>query len=406
MGLLDSLAQGLRSAGGILSEDVYKRQGEEEKVAQSLQQQQKNLMAQQVIKGAESGAIPPEVAKQALSRLFPGMEVPVGPDAQTQQRQDEIGRRQKIADGFKALAPEDRSNPLRIAQVFMENGDHERGAKYLDAAETRQARQETLIANLEQRRADLEMRSQDRALDREQRAEMARQANELRATIAQGQQAIARDGLEIRRMMAGQSAEIARGNQELRRLQIEQGGEARRTAAGDRQEKDLGARTQKLQGALEKANLPEANAVLGAVETAVTKAPKLVEYLTGPKSLLPDAVVPAEIRDGRQAFQKLFNITLKNRSGAAVTIPEFERLKAEFGSGVFKTPDQIQNAVRQARDIVSKHAASVAAGFGEDALERYNSDVQQFGGDPVVRSRQAPSGSVRDQADAILRGGR
>jgi len=174
-------------------------------------------------------------------------------------------------------------------------------------------------------------------------------------------------------------AEIARQGLDLQKFRAE----TTASQQGQKQVSQLGT-------ALERANLPEADAVLLGVEDALKKTPALAEYLAGPKSLLPDLAVGNDIATGRQAFQKLFNITLKNRSGAAVTIPEFERLKAEFATGVWKTPDQLKSGLEQARNIISQHYRSVAAGFGTDALSGYNQNLRETGGTPLLEPGQAP----------------
>lgn len=149
---------------------------------------------------------------------------------------------------------------------------------------------------------------------------------------------------------------------------------------------------QQLGVALERANLPEADAVLKGVENALSANPDLASYISGPKSILPD-ITPGlqdSVRAGRQAFQKLFNITLKNRSGAAVTIPEFERLKQEFATGVWKKPEQLVEGVRQARDIIQNHYRSVASGFGPEVLKAYNENARQFGGSAILEAEEKP----------------
>jgi hypothetical protein len=90
------------------------------------------------------------------------------------------------------------------------------------------------------------------------------------------------------------------------------------------------------------------------------------------------------VKFARQAFQKLFNITLKNRSGAAVTIPELERLKKEFATGAWKTPQQLIEGVNQARNVINQHYRSVSAGFAPEALETYNERIRQYGGRVVL----------------------
>lgn len=149
--------------------------------------------------------MPPEAAQQALERIgYKGLTV--GPDATAQQRQEELKRRQAISQSFGQLTPEERADPLRIGQVFLQNGDHATGAKYIEMADRRVQQKETLLATLAQRAEEMEKRSEDRTLTREMQERLATQANDLRAQLAQGQQAIQRESLEIRRLVASQGA--------------------------------------------------------------------------------------------------------------------------------------------------------------------------------------------------------
>lgn len=142
-------------------------------------------------------------------------------------------------------------------------------------------------------------------------------------------------------------------------------------------------RVQQLSVALEKANISESIAVLQEVENQLKSVPQLADWLTGVKSKVPDLMAPKEVLSGRQAFQKLFNITLKDRSGAAVTIPELERLKKEFASGLWNRPEQIEDGLRQAHNVIVRHYKSIAAGFGPNALKQFNENLQEIGGSPL-----------------------
>lgn len=183
---------------------------------------------------------------------------------------------------------------------------------------------------------------------------------------------------------------------DLRALQVE----VAKSKADEIKAKALQGETTKLSAALEKSGLPEVDATLDAVEKALSKTPRLAEYIGGPLSATPDMAVGVltpsmgkeeadAIRSGRQAFAKLFNITLKNRSGAAVTNQELERLKGEFAAGAFKDEKQLRAAVEQARNIISNHYASVAAGFSPEVLESYNANIRQYGGRVVIDPKGA-----------------
>lgn len=144
---------------------------------------------------------------------------------------------------------------------------------------------------------------------------------------------------------------------------------------------------QNLGTAFEKAGLSVTNQAVNDAETAVAK-PEILDYLTGPKKLLPDFALNKEVTDARQAIEKVFNITLKDRSGAAVTNQELARLKSEFGAGVFKKPEQLKTAIDRARQIVDTHYRGIAAGFGPDTLGAYNENLQGMGGQPILQNAQ------------------
>ena len=352
---LEALARGLRSAGGVLSPGVNEliaREG----MADDAARRQENLLHLQSRLQQEAQKASPEY----------------------QARLQAIENDKKFRDEWGKLGP--NASMFDRANLAAQYGKPELSVQLYQGEQNRIAQAEARREALQARLYEIEQRSQDRALDREQKDRLAAQAD------------------ETRRYLAGLTAEIAKGGQDLRLAMLDFQLRGKADERLRSQVKDLGA-------ALEKANLPEADAVLGAVEKAIEKAPNLPEYLAGPKSAVPDLAVGLtagnadDIRAGRQAFQKLFNITLKNRSGAAVTIPEFERLKKEFATGVWKTPEQIKEGVRQARDIIQKHYASVSAGFGPDVLKAYNDNLQglglgrsiQFGG-----STPAASGSAND----------
>lgn len=263
---------------------------------------------------------------------------------------------------FRVAAAEAQGDPVKLASAAAQFGKPELAVSLYNQQESRAARLQQAKDALEARRQDLEMKISDRALDRDQKERFNTMMGELKS-----------QGLSMQ-------AELAKSNQELKRMQF-----------GMKADQGLQKSVQQLGGALEKANLPEADAVLGNVEDALKKNPNIAEYISGPKYLLPDMVIGTDIAAGKQAFNKLFNITLKNRSGSAVTNQELERLKSEFAAGAFKTPAQLQKAVGQARDILSKHYASVTAGFGKDALDAYNENIRGFGGRVVLDSSN-PSG--------------
>jgi hypothetical protein len=174
---------------------------------------------------------------------------------------------------------------------------------------------------------------------------------------------------------------------------------------GPKEEQARAKQVTQLSKGLEQAGLPRANAILLDVEKALKDTPNLAEYLTGPKSLIPDAMVEEKVRFGRQALDKMFNIELKDRSGAAVTPPEMARLKDEYGRGMFKTAAQITNAVEKARGIINDHYRSQAAGFGPDVLQAYNDNLTAVGGTPVIDiSRKSAAAGKAPAVGTVMKG--
>lgn len=133
----------------------------------------------------------------------------------------------------------------------------------------------------------------------------------------------------------------------------------------------------------ESSKLNAVSSVLSNAEKMIEADPSVMSYVTGPKTFIPDAVLSKKVTDARQAVDKLFNIELKDRSGAAVTVPEFERLKNEYGKGAFKKPEQLVSAIKQARSLITSHAKSVAAGFSPDVVSAYNDNLKAVGGTPL-----------------------
>lgn len=254
-----------------------------------------------------------------------------------------------------------------VAKIATKHGKPEIAASLFKAQEDRAARLQTSSDNLEMRKLQLE-----------QTHELALQ----RITDSQGRQA---ETERHNRALEALNAQNASLNAEFKRLSLDLQ-KQKLENIGDQQ---LSKQVQQLGKAIEGAKLNDSNAVLQNVEDRISKNPAILEYVSGPKAVLPDWSVPSDIAMGRQAISKLFNIELKNRSGAAVTVPEYERLKDEYGKGAFKTPAQIKGAIEQARNLLNQHYRSVAAGFSPDVLKTYNENLGGIGGMPVIQPGEA-----------------
>lgn len=95
--MLDALAQGLRSAGGILSPGVSKQLDDERELAMRQEQAKKSMIAQRIIAGVEQGAINPELGRTQLAQLgfgdFP--QGALGPTPEAQTRMQQLDRQKK-----------------------------------------------------------------------------------------------------------------------------------------------------------------------------------------------------------------------------------------------------------------------------------------------------------------------
>lgn len=260
---------------------------------------------------------------------------------------------------FRAAAAEAGGNPVKIAAAAAQYGKPELAVSLYNQQEARQQRLQQASEALEFKRQQLE---QQKGRD----AEL----------------------LELKKQGLALQAQIAQGAQDLKRMQFNQ--------TADQQTRK---QVQQLGAGLEKANLPQTDAVLADVESTLRKNPNAAEYISGPKSSLPDMLIPDDAKFARQSFQKLFNITLKDRSGAAVTNQELERLKQEFATGAFKTQKQLETAVEKARNIINKHYAGVAAGYSPDVLKAYNENIRGLGGRVVLE----PSSSGGASGGNVLR---
>ena len=85
----------------------------------------------------------------------------------------------------------------------------------------------------------------------------------------------------------------------------------------------------------------------------------------------PDWAVSTDAQDLRQQITKLFNIDLAERSGAAVTKQELDRLKDEFKSGAWKTDRQLVQGIRKYRELLESYKKHAFSGYTQEVVNRY-----------------------------------
>ena len=105
----------------------------------------------------------------------------------------------------------------------------------------------------------------------------------------------------------------------------------------------------------------------------------------GTGAVLPDWLAGKEGKEARNAVTRLTNITLKDRSGAAVTTPEFERAKAELAIAVGKTDKDLLFALKGYRDQLNGLSGIALSGFDQRDLN----DFFQSGGGPL-KQKESP----------------
>lgn len=103
-----------------------------------------------------------------------------------------------------------------------------------------------------------------------------------------------------------------------------------------------------------------------------------------------------EARDLQSAVAKVFNVELKDRSGAAVTNPEMQRMKTEFASGKFNTEPEMIQALKDYKRLLFQEMKNREAAFAPDVVENYRGHGGQTSQDfapkrTVSRVQYSPS---------------
>lgn len=93
-------------------------------------------------------------------------------------------------------------------------------------------------------------------------------------------------------------------------------------------------------------------------------------------------------KDLRTTFDNLFNVTLKQRSGSAVTDQELNRLKNEYALGKFDTEEGMLGALQRYKNILKKDFKNKTAAFDENILQTYE---ENQGALPFSRISEKPT---------------
>jgi len=145
--------------------------------------------------------------------------------------------------------------------------------------------------------------------------------------------------------------------------------------AGNKQEMVIQTKVKSLAKDIRDTGAPRLEGILDSVEAIINKTygPEGKGDLPGYgiTSVLPDWAVGQEAQDLRQSAVKLFNIELAERSGAAVTKQELDRLRDEFKQGAWRTDRQFVEGVKQYRNLLEDYKQSVVAGYDPAVVSRY-----------------------------------
>lgn len=126
-------------------------------------------------------------------------------------------------------------------------------------------------------------------------------------------------------------------------------------------------------GELEKANIPQLEQALTTVEGLLSKIPKggdVPGY--GMTGMMPNWLLSDEGKTIRMALAPLANLTLKDRSGAAVTNPEMARFLNELGTGAMMSDADMMRGVTTLRSMLNATKSNFMAGAHPEVIAEYN----------------------------------
>jgi hypothetical protein len=138
---------------------------------------------------------------------------------------------------------------------------------------------------------------------------------------------------------------------------------------------------------LDKTNVPQFETLLSDIEADIARFKDIPGY-GGIMGNLPTFLQSEEGKALRQKIATLRNLTLKDRSGAAVTNQELTRLLEELGTGMFKTDADLKRGLSGVRRNLDAVKQNVVAGVDDATLSEY----QQRGGVALQRGTPKAAG--------------
>jgi hypothetical protein len=119
----------------------------------------------------------------------------------------------------------------------------------------------------------------------------------------------------------------------------------------------------------------------------------------GKKVDLPGVSIPgigritaysSDARELQGAADRVFNTVLKDRSGAAVTTGEMDRLRREFNAGTYNTESDLLQALRDYKGQLRTKLQNQEAGYRPDIKNEFKSRGGQLSSDILGANQQQP----------------
>jgi hypothetical protein len=211
MGILESLAAGLRDAGAVMSKDVYKERGEERQEERML----KTLMLQSIINSASTGAMDPDTARANLQKLGVKADFNFGPTAATQKTLADLdqSRRAQSVIGEAAgqhLQGEQPNMPGFYQHLLRDPATLKEGIGGMEKQQEREMKFGEIRANRETKLEGIrEKLSNDIQIARERSASQKEIAELVNGARVQAAQLNADTRKEIAGMMGGVRRDVA-----------------------------------------------------------------------------------------------------------------------------------------------------------------------------------------------------
>ncbi|MBB4226025.1 hypothetical protein [Variovorax guangxiensis] len=181
---------------------------------------------------------------------------------------------------------------------------------------------------------------------------------------------------------------------ELAVLKAQEMAQNRRSSEDSKNTANLEKKVTAFSTQLDKTNIPQFEALLGDIEAEVSKYSQRGDIPGyGATGSLPQFLLSSEGKELRQKIAQLQNLTLKDRSGAAVTNQELQRYLNEIGTGAFANDKQLLTGLAQVRRNLNAVKQNVVAGVDDATLNEY----QQRGG---IALQRGPAANAAPQKQA------